>query len=68
MEHFVSKCSEVRERFRELGVCKEERLVRIWSDLDRKRESFEEFLGERKGEKDEDEKGGRYCTDAYNKG
>jgi len=27
MEHFVSKCSEVR--FRELGVCKEERLARI---------------------------------------
>jgi len=22
MEHFVSECSEVRERFRELGVCR----------------------------------------------
>jgi len=37
MEHFVSECSEVRERFRESGVCKEERLGRIWSDLNRKK-------------------------------
>jgi len=47
MEHFVSECNEVRERFRELGVCKEERLGRIWSDdLNREKgkEEFEEFL------------------------
>jgi len=38
MEHFVSECNEGRERFRELGVCKEERLARIESDdLDREK-------------------------------
>jgi len=38
MEHFVSEYNEVRERFRELSVCKEERLARIGSDdLDREK-------------------------------
>jgi len=59
MERFVSECSEVRERFRELDVCKEERLARIWSDDLRERERFEEFL-EREEKKDEE--GGRYCA------
>jgi len=38
MEHFVSEYNEVRERFNELGVCKEKRLARIGSDnLDREK-------------------------------
>jgi len=38
MEHFVSECREIRERFRKLSSYKEERLARMWSDdLDREK-------------------------------
>jgi len=36
-EHSIEECIEVRDWFKELGRCREERLVRIWSDkLDEK--------------------------------